>query len=235
MLLKSEWAERFINTCAKVKSARRRVLAASESVYLTEPKERCWVVASGYVRLLDPVANGVQFIRLIIGRGGIFGDLPFGTSAFRGFASPRQEQAIAHAPAEVIELDRRELEAASRAQGDLATLLLESATTRAQFLERRLLWQFKTPVRARVASALRDLICFEGQRCRHGYTVDVRLTHQDLSELVGAARPVVSAELMRLRNEGLLSYTRSHFCVEDLSGLSRIVAGETDFAELSFG
>ena len=51
MLLKSEWAERFINTCAKVKSARRRVLAASESVYLTEPKERCWVVASGYVRL----------------------------------------------------------------------------------------------------------------------------------------------------------------------------------------
>jgi hypothetical protein len=34
MLLKSEWAERFINTCAKVKSARRRVLAASESVYL---------------------------------------------------------------------------------------------------------------------------------------------------------------------------------------------------------
>jgi Crp-like helix-turn-helix domain len=64
--------------------------------------------------------------------------------------------------------------------------------------------------------------------------VDVRLTHQDLSELVGAARPVVSAELMRLRNEGLLSYTRCHFCVEDLSGLSRIVAGETEFAELSF-
>jgi CRP-like cAMP-binding protein len=85
MLLKSEWAERFINTCAKVKSARRRSLAAGESVYLTEPKERCWVVTSGYVRLLDPVADGVQFIGLILGRGGIFGDLPFGTSAFPGF------------------------------------------------------------------------------------------------------------------------------------------------------
>jgi hypothetical protein len=32
MLLKSEWVERFINTCAKVKTARRRVLAANESV-----------------------------------------------------------------------------------------------------------------------------------------------------------------------------------------------------------
>lgn len=235
MLRKSEWAERFINTCAKVKSARRRVLAASESVYLTEPKERCWVVASGYVRLLDPIADGVQFIRLILGRGEIFGDLPFGTSACPDFASPRQEQAIAHDPAEVIELDRRELEAASRAKGNLATLLLESATTRVQFLERRLLWQCKTPVRARVASALRDLICFVGQRCRLGYMVDVRLTHQNLSELVGATRPVVSAELVRLRDEGLVSYTRSHFCVEDLAGLSRIVAGETDFAELTFG
>ncbi len=86
-----------------------------------------------------------------------------------------------------------------------------------------------------MASALRDLICFEGQRCRHGYTVDVRLTHQDLSELVGAARPVVSAELVRLRDEGLVSYTRSHFRVEDLAGLSRIIAGETDFADLAVG
>jgi CRP-like cAMP-binding protein len=153
----------------------------------------------------------------------------------RSPASPRQEQAFAHAPAEVLQLNRLELEAAARVQGDLATLLLESATTRAQFLERRLLWQFKTPIRARIALTIRDLICFEGQRYRHGHNVDVRLTHQNLSELVGAARPVVSAELMRLRNEGLHSYTRSHFCVEDLSGLSRIVAGETDFEELSFG
>jgi CRP-like cAMP-binding protein len=233
MLLKCKWADRFINTCAKVRSARRRALAAGESVYLTEPKGRCWVVASGYVRLLDPVADGVQFIRLILGRGGIFGDLPFGTSVFPGFASPRQEQAFAHSPAEVLELDRLELEAASRAQGDLTTLLLESATTRAQFLERRLLWQFKTPVRTRVALTIRDLICFEGQRCRHGYAVDVRLTHQDLSELVGAARLVVSAELVRLRDEGLVSYTRSHFCVENLSGLSRVVAREADIEELS--
>jgi CRP/FNR family cyclic AMP-dependent transcriptional regulator len=235
MLLKCEWAERFINTCAKVKLVRRRALAAGESIYLAEPKGRCWVVASGYVRLLDPVADGVQFIRLILGRGGLFGDLPFGTSAFPGFASPHQEQATAHGPAEVLEMDRLELEAAARAQAGLATLLLESATTRAQFLERRLLWQFKTPIRARVAITIRDLICFEGQRCRHGHAVDVRLTHQDLSELVGAARPVVSAELVRLRDEGLVSYTRSYFCVEDLSGLSRIAAGEADFAELSSG
>jgi CRP/FNR family transcriptional regulator, cyclic AMP receptor protein len=122
-------------------------------------------------------------------------------------------------------MDRQALEAAAHAQSGLATLLLESVTARAQFLERRLLWQFTTPIRARVASTLRDVICFEGHRCRHGHTIDVRLTHQDLAELVGAARPVVSAELVRLRDERLIAYTRCYFCVDDLDGLDRVAAG----------
>jgi len=47
----------------------------------------------------------------------------------------------------------------------------------------------------------------------------------ELAELVGAARPVVSAELVRLRKEGLLEYTRCYFCVDDLEGLNRIADG----------
>jgi CRP/FNR family transcriptional regulator, cyclic AMP receptor protein len=123
---------------------------------------------------------------------------------------------------DILELDRAESEIASRGDVEIASLLLESATARAQFLERRLLWQFTTPVRARVAATLRDLICFEGQRCTHGHTIDVRLTHQDLAELVGAARPVINAELTRMRSEGLIDYNRCFFCVDDLAGLNEI-------------
>jgi CRP/FNR family transcriptional regulator, cyclic AMP receptor protein len=225
MLLRSEWLDRFIPTCARVRSARRRTLAAGQLVYSTFPDGRCWVVVAGYVKLLDPRADGTRFIRLILSRGGLFGDRPYEGRAFREFVSPQHEQAVAHGPAVVLELDRQEFEAASQAQAELATLLLESVTTRAQFLERRLLWQFTTPIRARVAATLRDLICFEGQRCRHGHTIDVRLSHQDLAELVGAARPVVSAELVQMRREGLIEYTRSYFCVDDLAGLDRVAAG----------
>src|SRR4051812_24553455 len=159
------------------------------------------------------------------GRGKTYPSEPYGGRAFREFVSPQHEQAVAHGPAVVLELDRQKFEAASQAQAELATLLLESVTTRAQFLVRRLLWQFTTPIRARVAATLRDLICFEGQRCRHGHTIDVRLSHQDLAELVGAARPVVSAELVRLRDEGFVDYTRCYFCVDDLTGLDRVAAG----------
>ena len=74
MLLKSEWAERFIKVCAKVPSVRRDSLTAGQSVYLGMPEGRCWVVAAGYVKLLDPRADGNRFVRLMMGFGGLFGD-----------------------------------------------------------------------------------------------------------------------------------------------------------------
>ena len=64
-----------------------------------------------------------------------------------------------------------------------------------------------------------------GPACRQGHTIDVRLSHQDLAELVGAARPVVGAELVQMRREGLVEYTRCYFCVDDLDGLDRVAAG----------
>ncbi|WP_435007370.1 Crp/Fnr family transcriptional regulator [Tundrisphaera lichenicola] len=222
MILTAEWSERFLKACSAVRSARRRSVTSGTLIYSSVPGGRCWVTAEGYVKILDPRIDGSSSIRLIVGRGGLFGERPFGQGAFRGFLSTQQEQAIAHGPAEIIELDRGELESASRADGNLASLLLESTTSRAQFLERRLLWQFTSPIRARVAATLRDLICFEGRRCTHGHAIDVRLSHQDLSELVGAARPVISAELVRMKREGLLEYTRCYFCVDDLAGLDRI-------------
>jgi CRP-like cAMP-binding protein len=185
------------------------------------PEGRCWIVTTGYVKLVDPSSDDSRFIRLILGRGALFGDCPFKGSAFLGFISQPRELALAHGRVDLIQLDREELETATRAQPELAAFMLESQTSRGQFLERRLHWQFKNPIRARMAAALRDLICYEGDRCKHGHTIDVRLTHQDLAELVGAARPVVSAELVRMRNEGLIEYTRSFFCVDDLAGLDR--------------
>jgi CRP-like cAMP-binding protein len=221
MLLDFEWADRFLKACARLRSAHRRRLEAGRPIYSGVPKGRCWVVARGYVRLFDLRNDGDRLIRLFLGRGSLFGDHPFESNAFRGFSLPDNEHADAHGPAEVIEFSREELESASQSDRELCRLLLESAATRSRFLERRLDWQLTVPVRARIAATLRDLICFSGDRCRHGHTIDIRLTHQDLSELVDVARPVVSAELVRLRDEGLIAYTRSYFCVNDLAGLNR--------------
>ena len=88
-------------------------------------------MVAGYIKLLDPRVDGNRIIRLILGRSGLFGDRPFGAGAFRGFISPQREQAVAHCPAEVIEMDRRALEAAARTQAGLATLLVSAQSSQA--------------------------------------------------------------------------------------------------------
>jgi CRP-like cAMP-binding protein len=225
MLLRHEWAERFLQAISGMPSARRRSLVEGEAAYLAIPAEKCMVVATGYVKLLDSPSDKERVIRLILGRGGLFGLRPFADVAFRGFMPAEDEMAIAHGSAQVVEVDRAELEATARIQPELCGKLLESMSSQLQFLERRLQWQRTTPVRARLAATLRDLICYEGTRCKQGHTITIRLTHQDLSELVGAARPVISAELGRLRDEGLISYAQSYFCVDDLAGLQRAARG----------
>jgi CRP-like cAMP-binding protein len=225
MQLDKEWAIQFAEACAKVPSSRRKSFPSGKFIYSGTPGGRCWVVTCGYVKLIDPQSDGNRVIRLIHGRGGLIGDRPFAARAFHGFKTVQLEQAEAHGPAEVLELDRAALEEASLADPDLTRRLLESAAVRSELIERRLLWQCTTPMRVRVATALRDLICYEGDRCTHGHTIDVRLSHQELADLVGAARPVVSAELVRMRKEGLVAYTRCYFCVDDLEGLNRIAEG----------
>jgi CRP/FNR family transcriptional regulator, cyclic AMP receptor protein len=222
MLLKSDWTEQFVKRCASIRSARRKSLSDGQSIYLEVPKGRCWVIATGYVKLVDSSGDGNRSTKLIVGRGSLFGDRPFGDKAFHGFAAQLPEQAMAHGAASVIELDREALCKFTLNTPEFASMMIELLSTRIEFLERRLTWSSQKPLRVRMASALRDLICFEGQRCRHGHSIDVRLTHSDLSELVDAARPVVSAELVQMRKQGVISYTKSYFCVDNLTKLNQI-------------
>jgi hypothetical protein len=131
MFVSAEWSERFLQACSSVRSARPRSLPTGQLVYSTIPGGQCWAVVAGYIKLLDPRVDGNRFIRLILGRGGLFGDRPFGAGALRGFISPQREHAVAHGPAEVIEMDRRALEAAARAQAGLATLLVSTQSSQA--------------------------------------------------------------------------------------------------------
>jgi hypothetical protein len=73
----------------------------------------------------------------------------------------------------------------------------------------------------RVIESLVELAGSFGARCPHGFSLEIRLTQQDIADLVGASRPVVSSILSGLRKRGLLNYTRDMICVND-SALSLV-------------
>lgn len=172
-----------VRFCENVPSAKRQSFKSKAIIFFTPPKHTSWVVAEGFVKLVCNQPKGKAWIQRIVGEGGMFGQVPYGRSSISF-----DHQAIAQGPSTVISFDCRTLEEFLGSQSHESSKLLKSLATRIQTLERRLAWQFKSPLHVRVATILQDLISNEGHRCKHGHSIDVRLTHQELADLAGATR-----------------------------------------------
>ena len=88
-------------------------------------------------------------------------------------------------------------------------------SNRQQQIERKLRTILTQPVDQRVIATLLDLAQLFGTRCKHGYSLEIFLTQQELADLVGASRSVVSTIMNEFRNRGLLDYTREQICIND--------------------
>lgn len=88
-------------------------------------------------------------------------------------------------------------------------------------MKRRLEYQLYKDSQSRVAAILFELITRYGGKCGHGHEIDIRLTQQELAELAGTSRPVVSTILNKLRHLGIIAYTRNFICINDTNSLRR--------------
>jgi CRP/FNR family transcriptional regulator, cyclic AMP receptor protein len=105
----------------------------------------------------------------------------------------------------------------------LGSRMVEALARRQRQMERRLeCFAFKR-AEARLAETLRELSGAFEPRCEHGFGTHIRLTQQELADLVGATRPVVSTILNRLRKQGVLGYSREYLCVRSIETIERLI------------
>jgi len=223
MKIPDSLSTRFLTALKKALPIRRRTLKDKMFVYEFFMSGKTYVIEAGYVRTMSAELSGRYVTRSLLGSGAVLGDLPFGLQIFKGV-----ELAIASGTAIVLEYNRTCIERASKTDVYLRQGLLETYGHQLHFLDRRLQWQLTAPLEKRLAMVLVDLMCFGGKPCNHGigYVVDVRLTHEELSELVGASRPNVSTIMKTLRDQDILSYKRAYVCVRDLSVLGRMASSD---------
>jgi len=74
----------------------------------------------------------------------------------------------------------------------------------------------------RLAATLRDLSGQFRTRCEHGFGLHLRISQQELADLAGASRPVVSTLMNRLRDQGVLGYSREYICVRDIGVIEQL-------------
>lgn len=105
-----------------------------------------------------------------------------------------------------------------------ASLAFVSLLTRRQRqMERKLESLAFKRVEARIAETFRELSGGFATRCEHGFGQHLRLSQQELADLVGASRPVVSTILNRLRDIGVLGYNREYVCVRRIEDLESLI------------
>jgi CRP/FNR family cyclic AMP-dependent transcriptional regulator len=186
------------------RSAQHVTLADKTALYAQgEPAHRLFLIMDGFVKTSRLCEDGTEITIELLKYGDIAGAI-----LNRQLPSEHEETARAIGDVVVQRVLAHELRAAMEVNPRLAVFVAEYLARSKRSAERRVLRELTQSVDRRVIETLGELAGSIGARCPHGFSLEIRLTQQDIADLVGASRPVVSSILSGLRKRGLLDYTR---------------------------
>lgn len=167
-----------------------------------------WMIRQGVVQLSTVHCDGEEAIL-----GLVYPDMPFGLP----LTQVDPHEAIALSNVELIRISQTELEQSPL----LAQGILRQLNRRLQQTEALLSLINQRLVSARLQALLLLLTQELGQVTPDGVRIQVRLTHQQLANLVGTTRISVTRILGYLRKEGWLSIDQTrHIVIHDAAALS---------------
>ncbi len=181
-----------------------------------DPDPHVWCLLEGQVLLSRLGADGSELTTGLLAAGAFFGHAFGGATVAEDSAHTKGEAVVWRAP---LDQFRALLLEDSSAALNFASALAD----RLRRLERRLEAFAFLRVEARLAQTLRELSGGFATRCEHGFGEHLRLTQQELADLVGASRGVTSTTLNRLRDEGILDYSREYLCVRKFEEVARLI------------
>lgn len=173
-------------------------------------------VLKGQVTLARVNQDGAALTTAALSAGDFFGDGLDGSADSEDTAKAKGAAVVWRAPL-------REFQVLLANHSQFALGYIAMLTHRQRQMQRRLEgFAFKT-TEVRLAEAFRELSGGFATRCEHGFGQHLRLTQQELADLVGASRPVVSTILNRLRDQGVLGYNREYVCVRGIEDIELLI------------
>lgn len=197
----------------KVYASIREVEITSKG-FLYQQGDRCtdffWI-KEGIVKLSHLTLQGNTLTLALLKQGDIMGRLQSDAAALPSM----EESAQALDKVVCYRIGHNDFRQLISSHMDLAWPVFESIHTRQRQVEHKLRMILTRPVEERIVATLLELAQLFGARCTHGYSLEIFLTQQELADLVGASRSVVSTIMNNFRSRGMLEYTREQICVND--------------------
>lgn len=163
-----------------------------------------WLL-KGIVKLSHITESGIQLTTDVIGPGGFSGS----TLA----AHVSQHTATSLGGTHVAKIPREDLTSVAGESPKFAAFLYAELGAWQKRTEWKLITLLTKRIETRLVETLRELALVFGTPCPHGYALEIRLTQQDIADLVYASRPAVTKAMNALRRRGVLDYRRDLICV----------------------
>jgi CRP/FNR family transcriptional regulator len=179
-----------------------------------------YVVERGHIRIFKSSAGGREQVLSIDGPGSSVAELP----VFDGGPYPASGSAVDAAT--VLLVRKQDFHALCLQHPEVALKVLRVVGTRLRRLVGIIEELSFTTVRRRLASFLFRLAQREGERTSAGIQVTLPASNQELAAQIGTVRELVSRNLSRFQQEGLLKVDGRLVVVRDLAALEAELQGE---------
>jgi CRP-like cAMP-binding protein len=193
-----------------------RTFGKRQIIYFPDdPGKTILLLARGRVKIKAVTPDGRESIFAFIEAGEIFGELALLD------AEPRREYAEAVEDSLVLAVPREEVLWLMERRPAVALHVTKLLGFRRRRIENRLRNILFRSTRERTVALVLELLDTHGQRTASGlWEVRLKLSHQELANLIGATRESVTLALGRLQREGLISVQRRMIRVADRAKLA---------------
>jgi CRP/FNR family transcriptional regulator len=184
-----------------------------------EPCEGLYVVQSGAIKLFKMADTGREQVLVIERAGSTVAELPL----FDGGNFPASAAAVENST--LLFLPKREFLDLCRHNSEVAFAVIRTLAWRFRYMTSLVEELSLKEVSHRLARFLRDRAVRSGVRTRRGLEFPLEETNQEIAAAIGTVRDLVSRNLRRFVDRGILRLERRKVIVLDMDELEKQVAG----------
>lgn len=184
-----------------------------------DPDDQLYFVLSGTVRLYKIYGDYKEGTTALLKQGGIFGKL--------SLVEGRWQDVFAEAVTEVrvAGIQKASLERAMKSNPNFALKLFSSLSERLRQSDEVIESLLHREVSTRLATLLLNLGERFGEENGSGTTIGVRLTHQDLANMIASTREAVSKVMSELQRDGSIEVRSRKIAILNREALTEQASG----------
>ena len=185
-----------------------------------DPGGSMMAVVSGRVKICTYSADGKELVLNIIDRGGLFGEI----AVLDG--QPRSADAVAIEDSELLVLERNRLMPFLTANPEIATRLIAVLCQRLRQTSEALEDALLRDAPSRVARGLLRLAGTFGKDEAGGLRLDIKLSQQQIGNLIGISRESVNKYIVDWSRTGYLAINHGFITITDKAALETLSEAE---------